>query len=162
MKHLLTQIKELDTNAAANGNGALASPGEGESISSNLQDFYLNQLREQKARAAAQQLGAVRAVKQEIEVEAKMRHWAVTNIALLAQAINFRTIQPEQWETLETHLLPVTKELFAEVDERVALELQQAAVIQILSQNSSPSSTGYVDPGAIALPGVQPTALLIG
>lgn len=122
-----------------------------------FQALFAEQQARQSRELGRAQIAALDGLRSERTLQLRMRSWATQQVNELCDRIVLEDITPEQWERLQSQLLPITKELYDRLDLNAALILQELAMMQKLEQHSQANVTT----ARSALQGMHLPALLL-
>jgi hypothetical protein len=151
MKHILDQMSQNPSAKASPTAPDLSGFGD-------LFAIYEEQTEAERKERAAQQLQAIQAYDNQLTQALAMQHWAVNQVEVLSSRMELESLTKDQQATIGTELLPITKELFANLERTVALHIQLSAVKKLLMQRITGPSANSVAPVS-ALRGVAPLRL---
>lgn len=124
---------------------------------SSFRELFTTQQADQSKVLGRAQISALDGLRAEMTLQLKMRRWAKQQVGELCDRIVLESITPQQWERLQTDLLPITRELYGRIDLDAALILQELAMMQKLEQHSQASVTT----ARSALQGMNVPALML-
>lgn len=154
MKQILDQMSQ---EPSAKGNTKSTAPDL--SGFDDLFAIFEDQTELERQERAAQQLQAIQAYDNQLTQTLAMQHWAVAQVEVLSSRMALESLTKEQQATIGTELLPITKELFANLERTVALHIQLSAVKKLLMQRITGCPSANSVAPVSALRGVAPLRL---